>query len=84
MYQVSIERQAQRALARIPTPQQDRIIAAVEALRLDPRPAGCRKLVDRAAWRIRVGDYRIIYEIQDERLHILIVRIGHRGEVYRG
>lgn len=82
-YAVVIERRAQRALARIATPQRDRIAAAIRALAREPRPSGVRKLSGRDAWRLRVGDYRVIYEIQDGRLLILVVAVGHRGDVYR-
>ena len=59
-------------------------IAAIDELAQNPRPAGCAKLVGTANdWRIRVGDYRIIYEIHDTRLIVLVVRVAHRREVYR-
>ena len=61
-----------------------KIIPAIEALADDPRPAGCRKLVgSEYSYRIRVGDYRVIYEIQDLELVVLIVRVRHRRDVYR-
>jgi mRNA interferase RelE/StbE len=47
------------------------------------KPLGCKKLSGRPAWRIRIGDYRIIYEINDDRLLVLIITIGHPKEVYR-
>ncbi|MGA2401072.1 MAG: type II toxin-antitoxin system RelE/ParE family toxin [Syntrophobacteraceae bacterium] len=56
---------------------------AVRSLADDPRPAGVRKLTGREAWRIRVGDYRIVYEIHDDALVLLVVAIGHRRDVYR-
>ena len=51
-------------------------------LELDPRPSGCKKLKGRDAYRIRIGDYRVIYEIQDSRLMVTVITIGHRREVY--
>jgi mRNA interferase RelE/StbE len=51
-------------------------------LELDPRPLGCKKLKGRDAYRIRIGDYRVIYEINDGRLIVTVVTIGHRREVY--
>lgn len=61
-----------------------RIIAAVEGLATEPRPIGARKLVGAGnAYRIRVGDYRIVYSIQDAHLIIEIIRVGHRQGVYR-
>ncbi len=63
---------------------QRRIAAAIDRLAVDPRPSGVRKLTGADnLWRIRVGDYRIVYEIEDDRLVVLIVRIGHRRDIYR-
>lgn len=82
-YEIFIEKRAQQALSRIAKPDQDRIAAAIRRLADEPRPDGVKKLSGREAWRIRVGDYRILYEIDDEQLVILIIDIGHRREVYR-
>jgi mRNA interferase RelE/StbE len=51
-------------------------------LEQDPRPPGCKKLKGRDAWRIRIGDYRVIYEINDGHLIVTVITIGHRREVY--
>jgi len=82
-YSLFIERRAQHALARIARPEQERIITAIRRLMDDPRPSGTKKLTGRDAWRIRIGDYRVIYEIHTERLLILVVEIGHRREIYK-
>lgn len=82
-YAVLIERRAQRALAKIAQPQRDRIIAAIQRLGDEPRPAGVKKLSGREAWRIRVGAYRVLYEIRDSQLIVLIVDVGHRRGIYR-
>lgn len=82
-YAVEILRSAQKQLARLDWQAQDRIIEAIRALAKNPRPKGCSKLTGRAAWRIRVGDYRVIYEVEDNLLRILVVSVGHRKEVYR-
>ncbi len=82
-YETFIERPAQRSLSKIPPTDQDRIIDAIRKLKSDPRPDGVQKLSGREAWRIRVGDYRIIYEINDEARSVLVVTLGHRREVYR-
>ena len=82
-YELFIEKRAQRQLAKIARPFQDRIIAAMRDLAENPRPPGVRKLTDREGWRIRVGDFRVIYEVQDESLVVLIVEIGHRRDIYR-
>ena len=70
-------------IERIPQPYQDDIIDAIHNLATSPRPHGTRKLSGKDAWRIRVGDYRIIYEIDDNKLNILITTLGNRKEIYR-
>ncbi len=82
-YTVSILRSAQKSLAALPPVSRDRIIAAARGLALTPRPSAVKKLAGREAWRIRVGDYRVIYEIRDADLTLLIVDVGHRKEIYR-
>ena len=82
-YRIEIRKQAQKDLARIERKDGQKIAAAIDALAQNPRPAGCKKLRNREGWRIRVGEYRVLYSIQEERLLILVVRIGHRREVYR-
>ncbi|MBC8105027.1 MAG: type II toxin-antitoxin system RelE/ParE family toxin [Anaerolineae bacterium] len=59
-----------------------RIDTAILALGDNPRPPGSKKLVNVEAWRIRVGDWRVIYQINDKQLLVLVVRIGHRRDVY--
>ena len=82
-YTIVIEKTAQKALASISQPFQDRIIEAIRMLSENPRPSGVKKLSGRDAWRIRIGDYRVIYEIRDQQLLVLVVVIGHRKDVYR-
>jgi mRNA interferase RelE/StbE len=61
-----------------------RLAAKLEALAENPRPAGVTKLQGEAnAWRIRVGDYRVLYTIEDRRPVVLVIKIGHRRDVYR-
>jgi mRNA interferase RelE/StbE len=76
---------ADRSLRKLPDVVQRRIVRAVETLADDPRPPGAKKLAGQAEnlWRIRFGDYRIVYQIQDERLTVLVLRVGHRGDIYR-
>ena len=83
-YRVEVKPQAEKALARIPNPHRRRIARAIDALARKPRPAGCVKLTGADnAYRIRVGDYRILYEIVDRVLIVYVIRIGHRREIYR-
>ena len=83
MYTVTIDRDARKTLARLPGTAYRRILAAITALADDPRPHDCKKLVDRPGWRIRVGNYRVIYEINDRALTVLVVTVAPRGEAYR-
>ncbi len=82
MYQVRIERKAQKKLEKIPDPYYSNIKAAVLDLANDPRPQGYKKLKGREAYRIRVADYRVIYEIQDTELIVDVIELGHRKDVY--
>ena len=81
-YTINIRRSAQKQLSKISKEDQSRIIAAIYSLTDNPRPQGCRKLYGRPAWRIRIGVYRVIYEIHDGHLHIIIITIKHRKDVY--
>jgi mRNA interferase RelE/StbE len=82
-YAVEILRIAQKQLAKIDRQAQSRIIESIRRLSSDPRPPGCKKLSGRPAWRIRVGSYRVIYEIHDDQLVVLVVSVGARKDVYR-
>ena len=83
-YRVLLERTAEKDLARLSSEIHGRIISAIQALAKNPRPLGCRKLSgSKHDWRIRVGDYRVIYEIADEIRIIRVNRVRHRREVYR-
>ncbi len=83
-YQIIIRPTAEKSLDKIPLPARRRIADALEALRGDPRPAGVVKLTgDENLWRIRVGNYRVVYEIHDDRLIVLVLRVAHRKDVYR-
>jgi mRNA interferase RelE/StbE len=67
----------------IPKPILARILGRIEALRDDPRPPGCEKLTGRELYRVRQGDWRIVYSVDDDRIVVEVIRVGHRGEVYR-
>lgn len=83
-YTVQILRRAQKQLGQVDSVDRERIIAAIARLEEDPRPLGCKRLSGRPAWRIRIGSYRVIYEIHDDQLLVLVVTIGDRGDVYKG
>jgi mRNA interferase RelE/StbE len=82
MYEILFSPSAQRDHKKLPREVLKHIDSAIETLKDSPRPKGCKKLTNRDAYRIRVADYRIIYEINDKTITILVVRIRHRREVY--
>lgn len=84
MYRVLLERGAEKDLSRLSSEIHDRVIAAIQAIANNPRPPGCRKLAGtKSDWRIRVGDYRVVYEIADQIRVVRVNRVRHRREVYR-
>lgn len=82
-YEIHIERDALKSLKKIPHTDRNKIIKVIESLESNPRPFGSKKLTGRDGWRIRVGNYRIIYEIKDHICYILVLDIGHRKDIYR-
>ena len=82
-YSVLIQPSAAKELRKLPLEQRRRIVAKIGSLADNPRPYGCEKLVENELYRIRQGDYRIVYSIRDEVLTVLVVRVGHRRDVYR-
>ena len=84
MYEVYVERSTENDLKRLPPTIFHRIISQVKILARNPRPAGCRKITgSKNDWRIRIGDFRIIYEIDEKAKAVRIMRVRHRREVYR-
>lgn len=83
-YRVELKPSAARAVRKLAADVRRRVIARAEALAADPRPPGAEKLEGvRDLYRVRVGDYRIIYQVADKVLLVLVVRVGHRRDVYR-
>ena len=82
-YSLFILRHAQKELSKIPNDIYERIKEAIIDLSENPHPSGSQKLRGRDGWRIRIGDYRIIYEIDEGHESITILHIGHRRDVYR-
>jgi mRNA interferase RelE/StbE len=84
IYRIEWKASALKELKRIERETVPRIFAAVEGLASDPRPSGCRKLAGASmTYRLRVGRYRVVYTIEDERLVVQVIRVGHRGAVYQ-
>lgn len=83
-YEVEFTSAAAKQIRKLQRPARERLLDAIEDLQDDPRPHGAKKLVgEDLAWRIRVGDYRVIYEVIDSQLLVTVVRAAHQREVYR-
>lgn len=83
-YQVALAPAAARQLRKFDPQVRRRLQAAIELLATEPRPPAATQLVGGAGeWRVRTGDYRIVYEIQDDRLLVLVLSAGHRREIYQ-
>lgn len=82
-YSVEIKRSAAKELARVPRRDRVRIVARIQALAGDPRPVGVEKLSGLERYRIRQGDYRLLYEIRDQVRIVVVIKISHRRDVYR-
>ena len=82
-YSVLIKRSAAKEVADLPDPDRRRIVDRIGALAIDPRPPGCEKLSGQEKYRVRQGDLRIVYEIDDREDTVTVVKVGHRRDVYR-
>ena len=83
VYEILLSKAARKQLASLPVFIDNKIIEEISALSSSPRPSRCKKLKGyKSAWRIRVGDYRVIYEIEEKTLRVLIIAIGHRKNIY--
>lgn len=84
MYQIELTNGATKQLNKLPSNIKERIDIKILDLAIEPRPNGVKKIKgDENSYRIRVGDYRIIYEIYDDILLITVVRVGHRSKIYK-
>jgi mRNA interferase RelE/StbE len=83
-YSIVFKKAAEKGLAAVNPRDRQRIAAAIDQLATTPRPHGCEKLSGpESLWRIRIGDFRVIYQIEDRMVTITVVRIGNRRDVYR-
>ena len=83
MYKIIIERKAAKEIENLPNDTIQRITDAIKNLKLNPRPHGSKKLKGEVGWRVRIGDYRILYTIVDNQKLITIYKVKHRKEAYR-
>jgi mRNA interferase RelE/StbE len=82
-YKVQVKRSAERELRVIPKKHLQRIVKKIGTLSSNPRPPGCEKLSGQERYRIRQGDYRVVYSVDDHTRTVTVFKIGHRKEVYR-
>ena len=83
-YRVLFTRRAERDFSTLPRRERERLARRIDALATDPRPKGVKKLVGPDAfYRLRAGDYRIIYTVEDNVVTVTVVRVGHRRDIYR-
>lgn len=82
-YRILILRRARKEFGALPEDVRARISGAILSLASEPRPSGCEKLASRDGWRLRVGNYRVIYETDDPARTVTVMHVGHRRDVYR-
>ena len=82
-YRLSIPRSVNKRMEKLPDQVYERVDGAILSPAEDPRPPGCVRLRDREEWRIRIGDYRVVYGIDDEQRVVEILNVAHRRDVYR-
>lgn len=83
-YSLQITRTAERQIEALPAADRRLVVAAIQGLSIEPRPRGCRKLLgQRDVFRLRVRRYRVIYSVDDEAITVLVLKVGHRKDVYR-
>ena len=82
-YEIVISKSVRKRIDRLPEPAATLIWSAIDDLSIQPRPHGCIKLRGIEAYRIRVGDFRIVYEIHDKQLIVVIADVRHRRDIYR-
>ncbi|MEQ4488265.1 MAG: type II toxin-antitoxin system RelE/ParE family toxin [Dehalococcoides mccartyi] len=83
MYRIDLRRKAQQDLDKLPKKDFEAVIETIRELANTPRPKGIEKLKGSGLWRVRQGDYRIVYNIDDKQSLVIIVRIGNRRDIYR-
>ena len=82
-YNIYFRKSVAKELSKLPNPTLQKVIKRIEALAIDPRPVGCEKLTGQEFYRIRQGNYRIVYSIQDNELTVWVVKISHRKDIYK-
>jgi len=83
-YKIEIKKSAVKEIEHLPRKEIKAILVTIASLSENPRPHGCKKLSGQEKYRIRCGDYRVLYSIEDKVLIVFVVKVGHRKDVYRG
>ena len=83
-YKLEIKKSAAKEIQRLPDREKISILTRVDSLRHNPRPQDCKKLSAQEIYRVRCGNYRILYHIKDDVLVVYVVKVGHRKDVYKG
>jgi len=81
-YKIEIKKSAQKEIKNLPNKELKKVIDKIRSLATEPRPLGCKKLSGEEKYRLRVGNYRILYSIEDDVLVVYVVRVRHRKDVY--
>ena len=82
-YSIALSKSAEKQLDKLPDDIADTLFIAIQSLANNPYPSGCKKLKGRKAYRIRSGNYRIIYEVFDNELVVDVLTLGHRRDIYK-
>lgn len=82
-YNIYIKPSAAKELEKVPKKVLQKIVGRIKRLSKNPRPFGCEKLSDQEKYRIRQGNYRIVYSIENKKLTVIVVKVGHRRDVYK-
>lgn len=83
-YKIEITATAEKSLKKLPKKDLEKVVEAIQVLAISPFPSGCRKLKgEEDVYRVRQGNYRIIYEVIDSKLVVLVLKIGHRKDIYK-
>jgi len=82
-YRIELTHTAEKELRRLGRADRERLLGTIRGLAGNPRPKGCQKMTDREEYRVRAGDFRVIYAVDDKKRMLTIYRAGHRKDVYR-
>ena len=82
-YEIRLSRLAEKGLKKLDGQHRTRVLKAIYALADNPRPHGALRMTNMRSWRIRIGNYRVVYDIHDDKVVVLVLGVGHRSKIYR-